>query len=46
MVVDIWDNENDIKEKVIIYSFLFCGISQKLDGSESQMFRWPDIKIK
>ena len=44
MISNIWYNENDIKEKVIINSFLFCGISQKMDGSEDEMFRWPDIE--
>lgn len=44
MISNIWYNENDIKEKVIINSFLFCGISQKMDGQEDEMFRWPDIE--
>lgn len=34
MISNIWYNENDMKEKVIINSFFFCGISQKMDGSE------------
>ena len=44
MISNIWYNENDIKEKVIINSFLFCGINQKMDRSEYEMFRWPDIE--
>ncbi len=23
---------------------MFCGISQKMDESEDEMFRWPDIE--
>ena len=45
MISNIWYNENDIKEKVINNSFLFCGISQKMEGSKDEMFRWPDIEI-
>ena len=43
MVLDIWTNENDIKKNIIIDSFLYCGISQKLDGSQDELFRWPDL---
>ena len=43
MVFDIWTNENDIKKNIIIDSFLYCGISQKLDGSQDELFRWPDL---
>ena len=42
MVVDIWYNENNIKKKLIIV-YSDCGISLKLDDSEDEMFRWPDI---
>lgn len=44
MISNIWYNENDIKEEVIRNSFLFCGISQKMEGTEDEMFRWPDIE--
>ena len=35
LVVDIWYNENNIKKKVIIV-YSDCGISQKLDDSETK----------
>ena len=35
MIVDIWYNENNIKKKVIIV-YSDCGISQKLDDSETK----------
>ena len=31
------------KKNIIIGSFLYCGISQKLDGSQDELFRWPDL---
>lgn len=40
---EIWNNENIIKKDVIKNSFWYCGISQSLDGSEDEYFRWPDL---
>ena len=40
---EIWNKENIIKKDIIKKSFLYCGISQALDGSEDEYFRWPDL---
>ena len=42
-IYDIWADENIIKRQVIINSFLHCGISQLLDGSQDELFNWPDL---
>ena len=43
MISQIWYNDNKIKNKVIIDSFLFGGISQAMDGSQDEVFGWPDL---
>ena len=43
MISQIWYNDSIIRNKVIIDSFLFCGISQAMDGSQDEVFRWPDL---
>ena len=41
-IEEIWTVENIIKKQTIINSFLHCGISQLLDGSQDELFKWPD----
>ena len=43
MIHKIWYNEEDIKKTVIINSFLVYDISQNLDGTQDDLFRWPDL---
>lgn len=44
-IVDVWNNDSNIKNDIIRDAFLYCGISNKMDGSEDEMFRGYD-KIK
>ena len=34
----MWDDKNKITTEVIKNSFLYCGITNKLDGTEDEMF--------
>ena len=43
MIHKIWYNEEDIKKTVIINSFLVYDISQNLDGTQDDLFRWPEL---
>lgn len=40
---EIWNTDDIIRKDIIKNSFLYCGISQVLDGSEDEYFRWPDL---
>ena len=44
IINDIWQDNNYIKTETIINSFLYCGISQKQDGSQDEFFKWPDAE--
>lgn len=39
---DIWYEESIITKEMIINAFKICGISNSMDGSEDEMFKWPD----
>ena len=39
---EIWNTDDNIRKDIIKNSFLYCGISQVLDGSEDEYFRWSD----
>ena len=44
IINNIWQDHNFKKAEKIIKSFLYCGISQKQDGSQDEFFRWPDAE--
>ena len=44
-IAEIWNDENIIKRQTIIHSFLHCGISHLLDGSQDELFNWPDLEL-
>jgi len=44
-IAEIWNDEKIIKRQTIIHSFLHCGISQLLDGSQDELFNWPDLEL-
>ena len=37
-ILNMWDDKNKITTEVIKNSFLYCGITNKLDGTEDEMF--------
>ena len=41
-IIDVWNDDSKIKNDIIRDAFLFCGISNKMDRSEDEMFRGYD----
>ena len=37
-ILNVWDNKNKITTEFIKNSFLYCGIKNKLDGTEDEIF--------
>ena len=37
-IVNCWEDKDKIKTEIIKNSFLYCGISNKSDGTEDEMF--------
>ena len=44
IINNIFQDHNFIKTETIIKSFLYCGISQKQDGSQDEFFKCPDAE--
>ena len=44
-IVESWENRDEIKEEIIIKSFLTCGITNNTDCSEDYLFiGWDKLK--
>jgi hypothetical protein len=37
----VWNDSNLITNTILFNSLKYCGITNKLDGSEDELFRWP-----
>ena len=37
----VWNDSDLITNTIIFNSFKYCRITNKLDGSEDDLFRWP-----
>ena len=41
-IIKAWENNETISPQIVKNSFKFCGISNNLDGSEDELFKWFD----
>ena len=38
-IIKAWESKNSIKPENVKHSFMFCGISNKVNGSENDLFK-------
>ena len=41
-IIKVWENNETISPQIVKNSFIFCGMSKKLDGSEDEFFNGFD----